>query len=133
MMLRRVLCLCGAIFLVLAKSANGGVQINYSEIYGECISKYGATNNMSVMSCSSSTGKAASEEMESAFDDLKIKYLDDSPEDVGKLEAAQRSWALYRDMQCELAEKYVGSPMHDVCPMRMVIRRLDEIRELLGQ
>ena len=71
--------------------------------------------------------------MERAFDGLKSKYLEESPEDVGKLETAQRSWVSYRDMQCELAEKYVGSPMHDVCPMRMVIRRLDEIRELLGQ
>jgi uncharacterized protein YecT (DUF1311 family) len=119
--------------LVLAKSASGAAQINYSDVYGECVSGYGETNNMSVLSCSGSTGKAANEEMERAFDDLKSKYLDDSLEDVGKLEAAQRSWVSYRDMQCELAEKHVGSPMHDVCPMRMVIRRLDEIRELLGQ
>lgn len=48
-MLRKILFALGGVAFVLAKSANGGGQINYSDVYGECISKYG--RQITCLSC----------------------------------------------------------------------------------
>ena len=61
------------------------------------------------------------------------KLLAENANDAARLERAQKAWLVYRDLHCELAGSYVGSPMYSFCPMQLNIDRVIELRELVGQ
>ena len=69
--------------------------------------------------------------MNRIYQQLFLKLQDDAPEDAEQLETAQKAWLIYRNGQCDLQGKHVGSPMYYTCPMQLNIQRVEELRFLL--
>lgn len=118
-----------SLMLMTATAANAK---DYSDQYDRCLSEAGATNNTSVLNCSSSVSASVKAEINALYGKLHARLAQQSPEDADKLEQTQKAWLVYRNGQCELATSYVGSPMYGYCPMLLNIQRADELREMLG-
>jgi uncharacterized protein YecT (DUF1311 family) len=106
---------------------------DHEQAYSTCLDASGGINNGSVDACSSAVSEAATIEMTHLYRQLYGKLLADAPDDAVKLDRAQKSWLIYRDLHCALAGSHVGSPMYSFCPMQLNISRVGELRELLGQ
>ena len=81
--------------------------------------------------CTEGASESAKKEMNRIYQQLFLKLQDDAPEDAEQLETAQKAWLIYRNGQCDLQGKHVGSPMYYTCPMELNIQRVEELRFLL--
>ena len=129
MMLRLILVLLFLPGLAAASTA----PPDHQQVYSDCLAKAGGINNGTVDACSSAASDGAKAEMTRLYRALYSKLLAENADDAAKLERTQKSWLVYRDLHCELAGSYVGSPMYSFCPMQLNIGRVIELRELLGQ
>lgn len=64
---------------------------------------------------------------------LKLASVENATpqEAVNSFNMAQQSWLKYRNLQCDLAGKYLGSAQYAYCPMKLGIARVKELRELV--
>lgn len=69
--------------------------------------------------------------MNRVYQQLFLKLQESAPGDAEQLEATQKAWLIYRNGQCDLQGKHVGSPMSYTCPMELNIQRLEELKFLL--
>ena len=106
-------------------------QADYDKRYQSCLDANGPINNGSVAACADEVSAAVKQEMNRVYQQLFLKLEQIAAEDARQLEAAQKAWLVYRNSQCELQGRHVGSPMYHYCPMQMNIRRLDELKLLL--
>jgi uncharacterized protein YecT (DUF1311 family) len=124
------------LFLLLLPSlaaAAAATPLDHQQVYSDCLAKAGGINNGSVEACSSTASDGAKAEMTRLYRALYSRLLAENADDAAKLERAQKSWLVYRDLHCELAGSYVGSPMYAFCPMQLNIGRVIELREMVGQ
>ena len=127
---------CLILFLLLLPSvaaAATAAPLDHQQVYSDCLAKAGGINNGTVEACSTAASDGAKAEMTRLYRALYSRLLAENADDAAKLERAQKSWLVYRDLHCELAGSYVGSPMYSFCPMQLNIGRVIELRELLGQ
>ena len=108
-----------------------GAWADYDKQYQACLDANGMINNSSVASCAESVSEAVKKEMNRAYQQLFLKLQESAPGDAEQLEAAQKAWLIYRNGQCDLQGKHVGSPMYYTCPMELNIQRLEELKFLL--
>lgn len=119
--------------LLMATATHAAGAKDYTAQYDRCLSEAGATNNTSVLNCSSTVSASVKAEINALYGKLHARLAQQSAEDANKLEQTQKAWLAYRNGQCDLATSYVGSPMFGYCPMLLNIQRADELRELLGE
>lgn len=118
---------CLAILLILSPA----VQADYDQQYQACLDASGMINNASVVGCAEGVSETVKKEMNRVYQQLFLKLQDDAPEDAEQLETTQKAWLVYRNGQCELQGKHVGSPMYHYCPMQMNIQRVEQLKLLL--
>jgi uncharacterized protein YecT (DUF1311 family) len=120
---------------VRAKNARATMaesKVNYSDTYDKCLAKAARINNGVVEHCSLFVSRMVKKEMNIVYDIIYKDISEQSKDDVIKFEESQKSWLKYRQVYCEIAGSYIGSPMYNVCPMRLNISRVRELRELAG-
>ncbi len=100
--------------------------------YQDCLDASGMINNASVAGCAEGVSEAAKKEMNRVYQQLFLKLQESAAEDAQQLEEAQKAWLIYRNGQCDLPGKHVGSPMYYTCPMQLNIQRVDELKFLLN-
>jgi len=104
---------------------------DYDQRYQACLDASGMMNNASVAGCAEGVSEAVKKEMNRVYQQLFLKLQESAPEDAQQLEEAQKAWLIYRNGQCDLQGKHVGSPMYYTCPMQLNIQRVDELKFLL--
>lgn len=104
---------------------------DYDQQYQACLDASGMINNASVAGCAEGVSEAVKKEMNRVYQQLFLKLQESAPEDAQQLEEAQKAWLIYRNGQCDLQGKHVGSPMYYTCPMQLNIQRVDELKFLL--
>lgn len=104
---------------------------DYDQQYQTCLDASGMINNASVAGCAEGVSEAVKKEMNRVYQQLFLKLQESAPEDAQQLEEAQKAWLIYRNGQCDLQGKHVGSPMYYTCPMQLNIQRVDELKFLL--
>lgn len=119
--------------MLMATATHAAGAKDYASQYDRCLSEAGATNNTSVLNCSSTVSASVKSEINALYAKLHARLAQQSADDANKLEQTQKAWLAYRNGQCDLATSYVGSPMFGYCPMQLNIQRADELRELLGE
>ena len=100
----------------------------YMGQYISCVDANGPLNNSVVYLCADKVIEIAQRDLEEKISTLRLTNL---KEDIEDLLEAQKLWAAYIQMQCELQAKYVGSPMISYCPMLKWIERNKELDLLL--
>lgn len=105
---------------------------DYNQRYQDCLDASGMINNASVAGCAEGVSEAVKKEMNRVYQQLFLKLQESTPEDAQQLEEAQKAWLIYRNGQCDLQGKHVGSPMYYTCPMQLNIQRVDELKFLLN-
>lgn len=104
---------------------------DYQQRYDDCLEASGAMNNASVAGCAEGVSEAAKKDMNRVYQRLYLKLQEDSPADAQQLEDAQKAWLIYRNGQCDLQGKHIGSPMYYTCPMQLNGQRVGELQFLL--
>ncbi|PKM34395.1 MAG: hypothetical protein CVV08_01985 [Gammaproteobacteria bacterium HGW-Gammaproteobacteria-12] len=118
---------CLALLLILSPAA----QADYDRQYQACLDASGMINNASVAGCAEGVSETVKKEMNRIYQQLFLKLQESAPQDAEQLETTQKAWLIYRNGQCELQGKHVGSPMYYTCPMELNIQRVDELKFLL--
>ena len=118
---------CLAILIILSPA----VQADYDQQYQACLDASGMIDNASVAGCAEGVSETVKKEMNRIYQQLFLKLQDDAPEDAEQLETAQKAWLVYRNGQCDLQGKHVGSPMYYTCPMELNIQRVEQLKLLL--
>ncbi|HBZ93676.1 MULTISPECIES: lysozyme inhibitor LprI family protein [unclassified Pseudomonas] len=103
----------------------------YEQQYQACLNASGMINNASVAGCAEGVSETVKKEMNRIYQQLFLKLQQSAPEDAEQLQAAQKAWLIYRNGQCDLQGKHVGSPMYYTCPMELNIQRVEELKFLL--
>ncbi|MGP0170939.1 lysozyme inhibitor LprI family protein [Pseudomonas sp. NCHU5208] len=104
---------------------------DYDKQYQDCLDANGTVNNSVVAICAEGVSNKAKQEMNRIYQQLFLKFQASAQEDAQQLEATQKAWLIYRNGQCELQGRRVGSPMYHYCPMKMNIERVNELQFLL--
>ena len=104
---------------------------DYRAAYDEC-QKNSASAGPTAMvdECAEYVANETKHEMNALYKSIHDQLQSKSPEDADEFDKAQKSWLAYRKAHCDLAGKYVGSPMFLVCPMDLDIERIDQLRQL---
>ncbi len=118
---------CLALLLILSPA----VQADYDQQYQAFLDASAMINNASVAGCAEGVSETVKKEMNRIYQQLFLKLQESAPEDAEQLETTQKAWLVYRNGQCELQGKHVGSPMYHYCPMQMNIQRVEELKLLL--
>jgi len=118
---------CLALLLILSPA----VQADYDQQYQACLDASAMINNASVAGCAEGVSETVKKEMNRIYQQLFLKLQESAPEDAEQLETTQKAWLVYRNGQCELQGKHVGSPMYHYCPMQMNIQRVEQLKLLL--
>ncbi|WP_417702444.1 lysozyme inhibitor LprI family protein [Pseudomonas sp.] len=104
---------------------------DYDQQYQACLDASAMINNTSVAGCAEGVSETVKKEMNRVYQQLFLKLQEGAPQDAEQLETAQKAWLVYRNGQCDLQGKHVGSPMYYTCPMQMNIQRVEELKLLL--
>lgn len=121
-------------FLLLASfHLNAQSTPEYGFMYSKCIDENGAINNHVVAGCSETVSDKAKSEIARRYKSIYARLLSNNPEDAGRFKSSQKAWLQYRNIHCDLAGAYIGSPMHGFCPMNLNSARALELRELDGE
>lgn len=118
---------CLAFLLILSPAA----WADYDQQYQTCLDASGPINNASVAGCAEGVSEAVKKEMNRIYQQLFLKLQESAPEDAEQLETTQKAWLVYRNGQCDLQGKRIGSPMYYTCPMQLNIQRVEELKFLL--
>ncbi len=105
---------------------------DYDAMYSTCVDGFPRINNFVVTVCSGDTREAADKEISVLIEQAVSQLAAEDPEYQQKFLSSQAIWEQYRDVQCDLATRYVGMPMLRFCPMQHSIGRVYELRELVG-
>lgn len=108
-----------------------GAWADYDQQYQACLDASGMINNASVAGCAEGVSETVKKEMNRVYQQLFLKLQEDAPQDAEQLENAQKAWLVYRNGQCDLQGKHVGSPMYYTCPMELNIQRVEQLKLLL--
>ncbi|MGG2397880.1 lysozyme inhibitor LprI family protein [Pseudomonas sp. SH1-B] len=104
---------------------------DYDAQYQDCLNANGTINNSIVAGCAEGVSAAVKRDMNRVYQQLFLKLQTNDPQSAEQLEAAQKAWLIYRDGQCDLQGKHVGSPMYYTCLMALNIQRVSELLFLL--
>ncbi|RIA36155.1 uncharacterized protein YecT (DUF1311 family) [Ectopseudomonas oleovorans] len=104
---------------------------DYDQQYQACLDASGTLNNSSVAGCAEGVSEAVKKEMNRAYQQLFLKLEESAPDDAQQLETTQKAWLVYRNGQCDMQGKHIGSPMYYTCPMELNIQRVEELKFLL--
>ena len=118
---------CLALLLILSPA----VQADYDQQYQACLDASAMINNASVAGCAEGVSETVKKEMNRIYQQLFLKLQESQPADAEQLETAQKAWLVYRNGQCDLQGKHVGSPMYYTCPMELNIQRVEQLKLLL--
>lgn len=121
------------LLLASAFQASAENPSRFDVMYGKCVDRNGPINNSVVAECSGEVSDQAKREITSRYKSIHARLLAQSPEDAGKFESSQKAWLQYRNLHCDLAGSYIGSPMHGFCPMHLNGARALELQELDGE
>jgi uncharacterized protein YecT (DUF1311 family) len=100
---------------------------------GDSVEKVSAIEYNNIMDgCADETSIEAKREINSLYKRLYSRLSTSSLEDANLLEQSQKSWVIYRNGECSL-EATVGSPARGQCLMSLNIRRVLELRQLVGE
>ena len=108
-----------------------GAWADYDQQYQACLDASGVINNASVAGCAEGVSETVKKEMNRVYQQLFLKLQEGAPQDAEQLETTQKAWLIYRNGQCDLQGKHVGSPMYYTCPMQLNIQRVEELKLLL--
>jgi uncharacterized protein YecT (DUF1311 family) len=108
-----------------------GAWGDYDKHYQACLDASAMIDNASVAGCAEGVSETVKKEMNRIYQQLFLKLQESAPEDAEQLETTQKAWLVYRNGQCELQGKHVGSPMYHYCPMQMNIQRVEQLKLLL--
>lgn len=131
--------ICSIALLMSALNATAGSVKNWDVEYDQCVDKtikanhLPGINNGVVEACASSVSESAKKEINRLYKKFYDQLIAESADDARAFETAQKSWLSYRNLHCELAGQYVGSPMYAYCPMALNIERVKELQELVGE
>jgi uncharacterized protein YecT (DUF1311 family) len=118
--------------IVASFSVHAATPSEYDAMYSACIQKAGPINNGVVESCSGQVSEKAQAEIARHYESIYARIKAAEPADATKFATSQKMWVGYRDLQCDLAGTYIGSPMFGYCPMKLNAARALELRELDG-
>ncbi|CAE6927212.1 hypothetical protein FIV02_12215 [Pseudomonas sp. THAF187a] len=104
---------------------------DYDAQYQACLNANGAINNSIVAGCAEGVSAVAKRDMNRIYQQLFLKLQANDPQSAEQLETAQKAWLIYRNGQCDLQGKHIGSPMYYTCPMELNIQRVSELQFLL--
>lgn len=116
---------------VVAQASAAEGPLDYDKAYSDCLAEAGGANNGTVSACAEDVANQTKPEMNRLYQAIRDRM--NGTADAAKLEKAQKAWIVYRDNYCELAGSYVGSPMYYVCPMRLNVERVRQLREMAGE
>jgi uncharacterized protein YecT (DUF1311 family) len=105
----------------------------YDDMYDKCVIENAPVNNSVVEACSNMVSDEAKKEITKHYKSIYARLASERPEDAKKFEASQKAWIQYRNIHCDLAGAYVGSPLYAFCPMKLNSSRALELRELDGE
>lgn len=100
------------------------------DVYTQCLNSKDTINNMIVYECSDLASTDARKRMTLSYNKIYASLKKDSPEDAVKLEESQLAWIEYRDKYCDMAGRYVGSPMYEYCPAQLNMERANQLEEM---
>ena len=120
------------LLLIASFHTNAANPSEYDVMYGKCVDENGPINNGVVEECSGEVSEKAKGEITRRYKSIYARLLSENPEDAGKFESSQKAWLQYRNLHCDLAGSYIGSPMYGFCPMNLNAARALELRELDG-
>ncbi len=126
----KTIVIVSALSLLTAQAFAGEqADINYMNMYKKCISENGGASNGSIEACADNISKKVKKEINKEYIRIHKALLKENKLHSDQFDDAQKTWLTYRNMHCELATWYVGSPQHSYCPMILNIERLRELKE----
>jgi uncharacterized protein YecT (DUF1311 family) len=106
---------------------------NYRAEYDGCVkdaTEKGFGGSAALEECTEGITDVAKREMNVLYkrihDALQVKNATDAV----AFEKSQRAWLEYRNMHCDLEQKYIGGPETAICPMDLDIERVNKLRRL---
>lgn len=131
--MKTIISLTFALLLIVPFQASAENPSEYDVMYGKCVDKNGPINNDVVAKCSGEVSEKAKKEITRRYKSIYARLLAERPEDAGHFESSQKAWLQYRNLHCDLAGSYIGSPMYGFCPMKLNAARALGLRELDGE
>lgn len=128
----KLLTLAIPVALVMVAPSFAQSPSDYDRMYSKCVKAEGGPNNAVVGGCSAVTSDKAKAEINKRYTTIYAKILAENPGDAKTFEISQKAWVQYRNLHCDLAGAYIGSPMYNYCPMGLNSARALELRELDG-
>ncbi len=124
----------GCLLISSAFQAHAETASEYDALYSKCVAENGPINNSVVAECADTVSQTAKAEITRRYKSIHARLLSSTiPQDAARFEAAQKAWLQYRNIHCDLAGSYVGSPKYSFCPMNLNAARALELRELDGE
>ena len=105
------------------------IKISYDSIYDECVGDGGVTNAI-INACAGTINHLMEKKIQHMYASLLKTYKKDSPESVDILKESQKMWQLYKEAQCDLEGWAIGTPMYDLCPVRINKERMRTLKSL---
>ena len=122
-----------ALLTLLAAEASTHNGTEYDAFYSKCLNDSGPISNAVVESCTETVSQKAKAEIASRYKSIHALLSSESLEDAERFEASQKAWLQYRNIHCDLAGSYIGSPSYGFCLMQLDTSRAIELRELDGE
>ena len=105
------------------------IKISYDEVYAECVGE-GAINNSLIHICAGTINHLMEKKIQNMYESLLKTYKEESPESFDKLKESQKMWQSYKEAQCNLEGWAIGTPMYDLCPVRINEERIKNLKGL---
>lgn len=110
-------------------------EVDYELMFDDCTKNADGPITGKLDVCAEQISAAIDVEINDLSKKILIKLAgveNANPQDaVNSFNTAQQAWLQYRNLQCDLAGKYVGSAEYAYCPMKLGIARVKELRELV--
>ncbi|MDR1850108.1 MAG: DUF1311 domain-containing protein [Zoogloeaceae bacterium] len=112
-------------------SAHAQTPSEPDSTYEKCLGEHGTVNNAVVEGCSNMASDESKRDITKHYQSIYKRLLaSEVPESAKEFEASQKAWLQYRNLHCNLAGRYIGSPMYAYCPMIKNLERAQELRTL---
>jgi len=98
-------------------------------VYAECVGE-GAINNSLIHICAGTINHLMEKKIQNMYESLLKTYKEESPESFDKLKESQKMWQSYKEAQCNLEGWAIGTPMYDLCPVRINEERIKNLKGL---
>lgn len=101
------------------------------DYYSECMSKYKTANNSRIYECTGYADQKYKSAMNKAYNKIykSLKTDGQYSTDADSFEKSQLGWLDYRNQQCFLEGRYIGSPAAPLC---IASKNKDRAEELIN-